>query len=149
MSRISYTFYNCKNVDQVNFTSLDKSNIEYMEFLFARCENLVDILGFENLNTSLKKYNTGMFFDFNNLQIANLSSFNLDNVEEQHGMFVNTTSLQMVSHGNCSDANNLFDKNQEYNLIILGNEDINISSISGKIKIHNINETNTIKHKII
>ena len=59
-------------------------------------------------------------------------------------MFVNTTSLQMVNLGNCTDANNLFDKSQEYNLIILGNEDINTSSISGNIVIHNINETNNI-----
>ena len=144
MSRISYTFYNCKNVEQVNFTLLDTSNIEYMEFLFAGCENLVDIIGLESLNTSLIKYTTGMFFDCKNLQVANLSSFDLDNVEEQHGMFVNTTSLQMVNLGNCTDANNLFDKSQEYNLIILGNEDINTSSISGNIVIHNINETNNI-----
>ena len=144
MSRISYTFYNCKNVEQINFTSLDTSNTEYMEFLFAGCENLVDIIGFENLNTSLIKYTTGMFFDCKNLQIANLSSFDLDSVEEQHGMFVNTESLQIVNLGNCTDANNLFDKSQEYNLIILGNEDINTSSISGNIEVYNINETNNI-----
>ena len=34
-------------------------------------------------------------------------------------MFVNTESLQIVNLGNCTDANNLFDKSQEYNLIIL------------------------------
>ena len=55
-SRISYTFYGCTNVEQINFTSLETSNLENMEFLFAGCENLVDIIGFEDLNTSLIKY---------------------------------------------------------------------------------------------
>ena len=144
MSRISYTFYNCKNVEQINFTSLDTSNLQYTEFLFAGCENLVDIIGFENINTSLIKYTTGMFFDCKNLRMINLSSFNLDDIEEQYGMFVNTTSLQMVNLGNCTDANNLFDTNQEYNLIVLGNQDINTSSLSGNIKVYSLNETNNI-----
>lgn len=63
-------------------------------------------------------------------------------------MFVNTESLQIVNLGNCTDANNLFDKSQEYNLIILGNEDINTSSINGNIQVYNINETINISELI-
>ena len=144
ISRISYTFYGCTNLEQINFTSLETSNLQNMEFLFAGCENLVEIIGFEDLNTSSIKYTSGMFLDCKNLQIVNLSSFNLDYVEEQHGMFVNTESLQLVNLGNCTDANNLFDKDQVYNLVILSNENINISSLSGTINIYNTSEENNI-----
>ena len=85
-----------------------------------------------------------MFLDFKNLQIVNLSSFNLDSVQEQQGMFVNTTSLYLVNLGNCTDANNLFDKDQQYNLVILSNDNINISSLSGNINIYNISQENNI-----
>ena len=34
---------------------------------------------------------------------ANLSNFELDNVEESSGMFINNPSLKIVDLGNCSD----------------------------------------------
>ena len=144
MTRISYTFYNCKNLEEVNMTSIDTSNVEYMEFLFAGCENLMNIIGIENLNTSSVKYTTGMFFDCKNIQNVNVSSFDLDNLEEPDGMFVNTQSLRVVDLGNTTNANNLFDTREEYNLIIIGNTDINISQLSGNINIYNITEINNL-----
>jgi hypothetical protein len=90
-----------------------------MEFLFAGCENLVEIIGLESLNTNSIKYTSGMFLDCKNLQHVNLTAFNLDSVEEQQGMFVNTSSLQIVDLGNCTDANNLFDKEQDFTLNLL------------------------------
>ena len=145
ISRISYTFYNCKNIEKINFTGLETPNLKNTEFLFAGCENLVEILGFENLNTSLIESTSGMFLNCKNLQLVNLSSFNLDSIEEQYGMFVNTSSLQVVDLGNCTDANNIFDQNQEYNLIIIANENVNISSITGNIQVYNASgDTNNI-----
>ena len=91
--RFSYTFNDCKNLEKINLTSLDTSNVQNMEFLFAGCDNLVDIIGLETLNTSSLKVATGVFFNCKNLQIGNLSSFDLDNVEEAYGVFVNTESL--------------------------------------------------------
>ena len=115
-----------------------------MEFLFAGCENLVEIIGLESLNTNSIKYTSGMFLDCKNLQHVNLTAFNLDSVEEQQGMFVNTSSLQIVDLGNCTDANNLFDKEQDFNLIIVSNETINISSLSGNFNIYNQSGANNI-----
>ena len=144
MTRISYTFYNCKNLEEVNMTSIETSNVEYMEFLFAGCENLVNIIGLENLNTSSVKFTTGMFFNCKNIQNVNLSSFDLDNLEEPDGMFVNTQSLRLVNLGNSTNANNLFDASEEYNIIIIGNTDINVSQLSGNINIYNITEINNL-----
>ena len=145
MTRISYTFYNCKNLEEVNMTSIETSSVEYMEFLFAGCENLMNIIGLENLNTSSVKYTTGMFFNCKSIQNVNLSSFDLDNLEEPDGMFVNTQSLRAVNLGNSTNANNLFDTNEEYDLIILGNTNINISQLSGNINVYNISQINNLE----
>ena len=144
ITRFSYTFNECKNLEKINLTSLDTSNVQYMEFLFAGCDNLVDVIGLETLNTSSLKVATGIFFNCQNLQIANLSSFELDNVEEAYGIFVNTESLQVVDLGNCTEANHIFNPIEELNVIIIGNNSINTSLLSGKINVYNSNEINNI-----
>ena len=112
---MSYTFNNCINLKKINLTSLDTSNLENMEFLFAGCQNLVDIIGLQEINTNSLKVATGMFLDCTNLQFVDISSFNFDNLEGQDGIFVNTKSLQVINLGNCSDANSIFNPNEELN----------------------------------
>jgi len=148
ISRLSYTFNDCKNVEKINLTSLDTSKVENMEFLFAGCDNLVEIIGLENLNTSSLRVATGIFLNCRNLQVVNISSFDLDNIAENYGLFVNTTSLQVVDLGNCSDANNLFNPNEELNIIIIANDSINISLLSGNVGVYTNNETNNISEII-
>jgi hypothetical protein len=68
----------------------------------------------------------------------------LDNVEEAYGIFVNTESLQVVDLGNCTDANLIFNPNEELNVIIIGNNSINTSLLSGNINVYNSDEINNI-----
>ena len=148
INRLSYTFNDCKNIEKINLTSLDTSNVENMEFLFAGCDNLVEIIGLENLNTSSLRVATGIFLNCRNLQIVNISSFDLDNIAENYGLFVNTTSLQVVDLGNCSDANNIFNPNEELNIIIIANDSINTSLLLGNVGVYVNNETNNISEII-
>ena len=83
-----YTFTNCINLQQVDLESVDTSNVTSMDFLFAGCENLLELRGFENLNTTSLKKTSGMFIDCTNLRSVNLSNLELDNIEEPSGIFI-------------------------------------------------------------
>ena len=131
-----YTFTNCQNLETVNFTSVNTSNVESMDFLFAGCNNLLELVGFESLNASSVKKTTGMFSDCTSIRKVNLSGFDMDNVEEQNGMFINNPSLRMVEMHNCSEANQMFSTQTEFNLAIIGNENsdiLNFTNIIGEI----------------
>ena len=119
-----YTFTGCTNLEQVDFTSVDTTNVKEMCFLFAGCENLVELNNFENLNASSVKVATGMFADCSNIMRVNLSTFNIDNIEDQSGMLVNNPSLRVVELYNCSDANEFFYSKTPYNLTMILDEEI-------------------------
>ena len=58
-----YTFTNCINLETVDFTSFSSSKVEKMDFLFGGCKKLVNIKGFENLDTSSLQKTAGMFIE--------------------------------------------------------------------------------------
>jgi len=93
----------CKSLETIDFTSFSSSNVEKMEFLFAGCSNLVNIKGFENLDTSSLQKTAGMFIECKNLISVNLSSFQLNNISEQNGMFIDNPSLEKLDLGNTTD----------------------------------------------
>ena len=132
-----YTFTNCKNLEQVDFTSIDTSNVTGMDFLFAGCDNLVELTGFESLNTSSVTKTAGMFSECSSLISVNLSGFDLDNIEEPSGMFINNTALQIVDLGNCNDANSIFSTQTDFNITIITRENISVineSNFNGNFK---------------
>ena len=134
-----YTFTNCKNLQQVDFSSIDTSNVSAMDFLFAGCDNLVELTNFESLNASSVRKTAGMFVDCTKLLSANLSAFDMDNVDEPSGMFINNPSLRVVDLGNCSDANQLFSTESNFNLTIISSSEysiINESFFIGNISIN-------------
>ena len=78
-----------------------------------------------------------MFLDCNSLIYANLSSFQIDNIEEQNGMFVNTPSLKVIDLSNSTNNSNtsqIFSPNEEFNIIIKG-QDINLTNFNGSFKL--------------
>ena len=97
-----------------------------MDFLFAGCNNLVKLTNFESLNTSSVKKTAGMFEDCTRLVTANLSAFDIDNIDESSGMFINNPSLRIVDLGNCSEANQLFSTQSNFNLAIISNNNNSI-----------------------
>ena len=130
-----YAFTGCIKMEKINLTSLNTSAVKLMDFLFAGCNSLIDINGLETLNTFSLKKTAGMFLDCNSLVFANLSSFQINNVEEQNGMFINNPSLKVVDLSNCSDANQIFSPEENFDIVIKGNEDINVTNLNGSFKI--------------
>ena len=135
-----YAFTGCKKMEKINLTSINTSAVELMDFLFAGCNNLIDINGLETLDTFSLKKTAGMFLDCNSLVFANLSSFQINNVEEQNGMFINNPNLKIVDLSNCSDANQIFSPEEHFDIVIKGNEDINVTNLNGFFKIQKVVE---------
>ena len=128
-----YTFTDCTNLETVDFTSFSSSNIEKMEFLFAGCSNLVNIKGFENLDTSSLQKTAGMFIECKNLISVNLSSFQFNNISEQNGMFIENPSLEKLDLGNTTDINGLFSSTENFKVtIITSSSELNSSGLNGE-----------------
>ena len=128
-----YTFTNCKNLQKVDFTLLQTSQVTSMDFIFAECSNLIELKGFENIDTSSVKKTAGMFINCQNLLSANLSAFQLNNIEEQSGMFINNPSLQTVDLGNNTDLSQIFSSSESFNVIIYTTEnEVNTSGLNGE-----------------
>jgi len=139
-----YTFSECNKLEKINLTSINTTSVKLMDFLFAGCSNLIDIDGLETLNTSSLKKTSGMFMDCNNIISANLSSFNINKVEEQDGMFINNPNLKVVDLSNCQDANKILSHNEKFNIVIIGIDEINIDNLNGNISIQQEDEIEEI-----
>ena len=136
-----YTFTDCSNLETADLTSFNSSRVEKMEFLFGGCTHLVNLKGFENLNTSSLKKTAGMFIGCHNLQKVNLSSFQLDNISEQNGMFIDNPSLETLDIGNTSDINTIFSSSENFNVkIITTSNELNTSGLSGEFTTVNRDE---------
>ena len=128
-----YTFTDCSNLVTVDLTSVDSSNIEKMEFLFGGCTNLENIKGFESLNTLSLQKTAGMFIGCQNLKTVNLSSFQLNNISEQNGMFIDNPSLETLDVGNATDINSIFSSEENFNVkIITVSDELNSSELNGQ-----------------
>ena len=128
-----YTFTDCTNLETVDFTSFSSSKVEKMDFLFGGCNNLVNIKGFEQLDTSSLQKTAGMFIECSNLISVNLSSFQLSNISEQNGMFIDNPSLEKLDLGNASDINGLFSSTENFKVtIITTSSEVNSSGLSGE-----------------
>ena len=128
-----YTFTDCSNLETVDMTSFNSSRVQKMEFLFGGCTNLENIKGFENLDTSSLEKTAGMFIGCENLQSVNLSSFQLNNISEPNGMFIDNPSLVTLDVGNTSDINGLLSSSENYQInIITTSNEVNTSGLSGQ-----------------
>ena len=74
-----------------------------------------------------------MFIGCHNLQKVNLSSFQLDNISEQNGMFIDNPSLETLDIGNTSDINTIFSSIEKFNVKInTTSNELNTSGLSGE-----------------
>ena len=112
---LSHTFNNCKNLQKIDLSSLKDSIITSMDSLFEGCNNLIDIKGMEQLNTIYLKNIQNMFVNCENLIFVNLSSFELEKIENNRKIFDKNPSLRYIDMSNSKYDNNLIPIfNQEY-----------------------------------
>ena len=74
-----------------------------------------------------------MFIGCQNLKTVNLSSFQLNNISEQNGMFIDNPSLETLDVGNATDINSIFSSEENFNVkIITVSDELNSSELNGQ-----------------
>ena len=88
-------FYDCYNLETVDFTGSDTSSVTDMSWMFYACHNLVelDLSGFDTGNVT----NMGtMFYECYSLSNLNLSGLNTKNVTDVSSMFIRCYDLSTL-----------------------------------------------------
>ena len=83
------------NVQSINFSKADTSNVTDMGYMFEGCSSLqtLDVSGFDTSNVTIM---CGMFLDCANLQTLDVSGFETSNVRNMVEMFEGCSNLQMI-----------------------------------------------------
>ena len=88
----SHMFRSCSDIDEIDLSNFDNSQVTNMAFMFYSCQYLTSI-NFNNIVTSKVKHMNNMFIHCSRLASLDLSKFNTQNVESIRHMFYNCISL--------------------------------------------------------
>ena len=95
----SNMFGRCINIESIDLSSFDTSNVTDMFAMFANCWKLQKI-NFNNFNTSNVKNMGDMFNECTNLKTLNLSNFKACSLQYADCMFINCTNLENIDFPN-------------------------------------------------
>ena len=84
-------FYNCSNLQSINFKNIDTSNVQNMGYIFFNIP--LKSLDLSNFNTSKVVKMPYMFYDCSNLETLDLSKFITNFVDDMDNMFNGASSL--------------------------------------------------------
>ena len=84
-----------ENVESIDLSAVDTSNVTDMNYMFAYCKSLKSV-NLSSLNTSNVTNMHDMFCDCSSLTDVNLTSFDTSNVSEMYGMFRDCKSLKKL-----------------------------------------------------
>ncbi|EMW5544896.1 BspA family leucine-rich repeat surface protein [Enterococcus faecium] len=88
-------FRNCTNLKKVDFSNCDTTNVTSMSYMFQDCSNLSDVK-FTNISTQSLNNTSYMFSGCINLRVIDLSSFNLKDGLNDRGMFTTTEKTELL-----------------------------------------------------
>ena len=129
LTNISYMFYNCKSLINIDLSNFNTQNVTDMSYMFSGCVSLKNI-NVSNLNTQNVTDMSNMFFGCVSLTNLNLSNFNTQTVKNMRRMFYDCVSLthinlsnfntqnvtdmsEIFSHCNCLKVENIITKDRE------------------------------------
>lgn len=139
-----YAFYNCSNLESVDLSNLNTSNITDMSYMFYECQNLSTITFGNNFDTSSVVDMQYMFYDCGNLTTIDLSMFNTDKVIDMHDMFslekcsgtprsLEKLDLSSFNTKNVTDMHYMFSKCEKLSNLTLG-ENFDTSNVTNMEK---------------
>ena len=99
-----YWFQDCINLEEVDFTNFNSSDVTYMGSAFYNCQNLTSV-NFGDFDTSNVTDMGWMFYNCKSLTSLNLSSFNTSNVTDMRYMFYNCQNLTSLDLSNFNTSN--------------------------------------------
>ena len=92
----SNMFYDCERITKITFKNIQKPSDNSLSYMFQNCEDLVEIVGLENINTSNITYMDSMFSRCKRLKTINLP-LQTENVTYMSRMFSGCKSLIEIS----------------------------------------------------
>ena len=149
---MSYMFWECKELEYLDLSNFDTSNVIDMGWMFYKCHKLKEIKGINNFNTSKVTRMNSMFEGCNELENLDLSNFNTSNVWSMERMFYGCSKLKQIIGINNFDISKVTKKYEMFSGCSneLGNINFSNSGISiDNNKIINDNMNNDNKGKSI
>ena len=104
---LSCFFKHFKNLEEIDLSKFDTTNVTDMESMFEDCESLKEINFHDTFNTKNVTNMKYMFRNCKNLQKIDLSKFDTTNVTDMVYMFENCKKLQKIDCINKLDATNV------------------------------------------
>ena len=104
MTSMSRMFYKSKSLKNIDVSGFDTSKVVNMSYMFQGCSNLetLDLSNFKTSNVSLMQ---GMFWDCQKLKNIDVSNFNTSKVISMNRMFMNCKSLIEIDLSNFNTSN--------------------------------------------
>ena len=93
---MSYMFYNCSNLTNLDVSNFDTSKVRGMSYMFYLCKSLTS-LDVSNFDTSKVRGMSYMFYLCKSLTNLDLSNFDISKVTDMDSMFYNCSSLQSIT----------------------------------------------------
>ena len=94
---ISYIFHG-SNIEVVDISGWDTSNVTTMENMFSFCDKLKNIIGIENLDVSKLEDANSMFYCCKNLVELDLTNWNPVSLQHTYDMFYGCSNLKMIKN---------------------------------------------------
>lgn len=88
-------FRSCTNLKKVDFSNCNTTKVSSMSYMFQNCSNLSDV-NFTNISTQSLNNTSYMFSGCINLRVIDLSSFNLKDGLNDRGMFTTTEKTELL-----------------------------------------------------
>ena len=130
-------FYNMTNLEEINLSGADMSNVTNMSYMFYNCSNLVDIKWLDTWDTSNVTNMQDMFYNESSLTSLDLSSWDTSNVTDMSYMFNGCSNLTELN----LDGWNFSKINSYYNYPLRNNSTIKRLSLSNAIFSWSMNES--------
>ena len=97
LDNLSYIFYG-SNMEVVDISGWDTSNVTTMENMFCFCDKLKNIIGIENLDVSKLESANSMFYCCKNLVELDLTNWNPISLENAYEMFSSCSNLKIIKN---------------------------------------------------
>ena len=97
LDNLSYIFYG-SNMEVVDISGWDTSNVTTMENMFCFCDKLKNIIGIENLDVSKLESANSMFYCCKNLVELDLTKWNPISLQTARQMFYNCSNLKIIKN---------------------------------------------------
>ena len=89
-------FDGCNEIESIDLSGFDTSNVIDMGCLFSECHKLKEIKGIDKFNTSKVKGMRGMFNNCHELETIDLSGFDTSNAIDMECMFNGCNKLKKI-----------------------------------------------------